>query len=130
MTIQELIAHYCCSPQLISFSSSIAELTRYKLGGVVGSFFSLLLLHNRQVTQRNQIVILEDEEQAKTVYSDLDSLSTENILFFPSSSKESYMFEKTDNSNVLFRTEVLNKIKNNRASFILILIQMLFLKRL
>ena len=120
MTIKELITHYYNSSQLRSFSSSIGDLTRHKLSGVVGSFLSLLLLHNRKLLNRNQIIILESEKKAKALYSDLENLSSEDILFFPSSSKSVYKFKEIENANVLFRTEVLNKIKRNKGGGIII----------
>jgi transcription-repair coupling factor (superfamily II helicase) len=68
--------------------------------------------------QRSHLVLLPDKELAAYFYNDLEALFEEtglpvekkNILFFPSSFKRKGEFERPDRSQILGRTEVLNRL--------------------
>ena len=60
---------------------------------------------------RNHLFILHDKEEAFYFQNDLQSLLPEGeIIIFPASYKKPYVFEETDNANVLMRAEVLTRL--------------------
>src|ERR1051325_628550 len=57
------------------------------------------------------LFIFPGREEAAYFFNDLQHLTAEDrVLFFPSSAKQPYQVEETDNSNVLQRAEVLSEI--------------------
>ena len=61
------------------------------------------------------LFIFPGREEAAYFFNDLQHLiADDNILFFPSSAKQPYQVEETDNSNVLQRAEVLNEILHHQ----------------
>jgi transcription-repair coupling factor (superfamily II helicase) len=78
-----------------------------------------------QILKGNQIFVLPDKETAAYFHNDLESLfgerdleySKRKVLFFPTSYKRPYEIERTDSSNVLLRSEVLNKLHGRRRGF-------------
>ncbi len=75
-----------------------------------------------------QLFIMPEKEQAAYFYNDLENIFGERdmpfdqrrILFFPASSRKAYGTEKTDNSNVVLRAEVLNKISTIGKDLIIV----------
>src|SRR5690606_33103126 len=64
------------------------------------------------VTRKKTILFLiEDKEEALYVTAEMeDLLGKENVLYFPASHLEPYQIEKTQNANLVLRTEVINKL--------------------
>lgn len=61
------------------------------------------------------IFVLNNKEEAAYFYNDLHQLLPEHmVLFFPSSFKQAYQLEETENANVLQRAEVLNALHHNK----------------
>ena len=62
-----------------------------------------------------QVFVLNDKEEAAYFYNDLCTLiDDKQVLYFPSSFKRSAQYETTDNSNVILRAEVLNRLLSNQ----------------
>ncbi|HHN48653.1 MAG TPA: transcription-repair coupling factor [Bacteroidales bacterium] len=101
---------------------------RFTLKGLTGSARALTLtaLFERQNT--NIIAIISDKEKAAYFLNDIESVLEEQelpfhkkkVLFFPTSYRRPYELEKTDNSNVLLRTEVLKRLGNSRRPTIVV----------
>ncbi|HNS16560.1 MAG TPA: transcription-repair coupling factor [Bacteroidales bacterium] len=101
---------------------------RLHVKGLLGSsraFFTTALFHR---LPGNHLFILPDKESAAYFYNDLENLSGEKnsnytkkkVLFFPTSYKRHYQIEDTDNSNLLSRSEVLNRLgTEDRKSMII-----------
>lgn len=88
------------------------------LKGLTGSSRSIISATVFDLARGIHLFILPDRETAAYFFNDLEHLMGESIedfakkkiLFFPTSYKRPYEIEKTDNTNVLLRTEVLNRL--------------------
>jgi len=95
-----------------------SEKHRIHLNGLVGSSASVAAATVHKLVSGIHIVVLNDKESAVYFCNDLENLLGDidedfhrrHVLFFPTSYKKPYEPEKTDNSNVLMRTEVLKRI--------------------
>jgi transcription-repair coupling factor (superfamily II helicase) len=95
-----------------------SEKHRIHLNGLVGSSTSVAAATVHKLVSGIHIVVLNDKESAVYFCNDLENLLGDidedfhkrHVLFFPTSYKKPYEPEKTDNSNVLMRTEVLKRI--------------------
>ncbi len=89
--------------------------TRIQLKGIIGSGISFIAATAHQHVYKTNLFVLADKEEAVYFLNDLENLlGEENVLFFPASYRMPYQHEDIDNSNILLRAEVLNKI--NRPS--------------
>ena len=73
-------------------------------------------------TNQNQpfLIVFESKEIAAFHLNDLELLlPKEAVLFYPGSYRRSYEIEQTDNTNVLLRSEVLNRINSQRKSSVI-----------
>ncbi|MFZ4547250.1 MAG: transcription-repair coupling factor [Bacteroidales bacterium] len=94
------------------------EKHRIHLNGLVGSSASVAAATVHKLVSGIHVVVLNDKESAVYFCNDLENLLGDidedfhkrHVLFFPTSYKKPYESEKTDNSNVLMRTEVLKRI--------------------
>lgn len=87
---------------------------------LVGSARSICTSLVAQQTPGNHLFLLEDKEQAAYFLNDLQEFypDQKNILFYPASYRVPYELEKTDNANVVSRTEVLEKINTGKNLWI------------
>lgn len=78
----------------------------------------------------NQLFILNDKEAAAYFLNDLQAIypNDKRLVFFPASYKVPYQLEKTDNANVVARTEVLEKINSQNNVWIVTYPEALFEK--
>jgi len=101
---------------------------RISLRGLTGSVRSFV---NASVFQKQHVLhlfILQEKEQAAYFYNDLQNIlaekeapaETRKVLFFPTSYKRPYEIEKTDNANVLARTEVLKRINSQSRKLLVV----------
>lgn len=105
-----------------------AEKQRIKLSGLLGSASAITVASVHQAVSGLHLVILNDKESAVYFCNDLENLlgDTEesfhkkDVLFYPTSYKKPYEPEKTDNSNVLMRTEVLKRISTRGKNTIIV----------
>lgn len=88
---------------------------RLRLKGIVGSGASFIAAAAYQNSSKTNLLILADKEEAAYFLNDLENLLGEqNVLFFPASYRMPYQHEDIDNSNILLRAEVLNKINSGK----------------
>lgn len=88
--------------------------TKIHIKGLQGSALAVLAasLPNES---RAQVFVLNDKEEAAYFYNDLCTLlDDKQVLYFPSSFKRSAQYETTDNSNIILRAEVLNRLLSNQ----------------
>lgn len=89
--------------------------------GLSGSSKSFLFAKLSQVSKTPICVILPDKEKASYFYDDLNNIiDNKNILFYPSAYKRSIEYLKTDKTNIVLKTEVLNKIISNKKPYTII----------
>lgn len=97
--------------------------------GLSGSSKSFFTANVFKQTRHNTIFILNDKEAAAYHFNELQEfLGKENVLFYPESYRRPYDIEKTDNNNILLRSEVLNNITSNQVSLIVTYPQALYEK--
>lgn len=88
---------------------------RIRLKGIVGSGSSFIATAAYQNSYKTHLLVLADKEEAAYFLNDLENLlGEENVLFFPASYRMPYQHEDIDNSNILLRAEVLNKINTGK----------------
>jgi transcription-repair coupling factor (superfamily II helicase) len=105
----------------------IAEISHQKSGrlflsSLTGSAFSMLFYAIYQQKKKQHLIILPDKEKAAYVYNDLQKLSQQDEIFqfYPSAYKRSVEYNQIDNTNILLKTEVLNRISSSRKPYVLI----------
>jgi len=101
---------------------------RLKCTGMSGSSPALIIAAVFETTGQHQVVILQDKEKAAYFLNDLENLYAEGskdffqkkILFFPSSFNRQGDYITSDPSNVLMRTEVLNRMRQEDKKVIVV----------
>ena len=89
--------------------------------GLTGSGISLRFANIFKKINKNLLFIFENKEKAAYFLNDFETvLGDRDILYFPSSSKNTNKFDFTDDANILLRTQVLSKINNSSKKFIVV----------
>ncbi|HEN20873.1 MAG TPA: transcription-repair coupling factor, partial [Desulfobacteraceae bacterium] len=90
--------------------------------GLTGSSRSLFLSSLFGSVATTHFVILPEKEDAAYFYNDLVSsvAADEKVFFFPSSYKRSIQFGRTEASNIVLRTEVLNLLAAGKRKCIVV----------
>ena len=89
------------------------------LKGLVGSSLSFVISSIFSKKSTSILFILEDKETAAYHFNDLEKLNN-NVLFYPESYKNPYTTSNTDNSNILLRADVLNKINSKPNNYLVV----------
>lgn len=93
----------------------------HHLNGLTGSSRILYLYPLLTSLKGSHLIILEDRESASYFYNDLITLDgDERCLYFPSSYKRSIQYQKTDEANIITRTQVLKRLNERRAASFII----------
>lgn len=67
------------------------------------------------------LFIIDDKESAHYITSELEELvGEEQVFYFPETHLNPYQIEKTQNANIVLRTEVLNQINNSKKPKIIV----------
>ncbi|MCF8236435.1 MAG: transcription-repair coupling factor [Bacteroidales bacterium] len=123
LDLKDFLQAYKSDPRTQSVLQQIGDpAKRFGIRGLIGSSRSLLAAAVFELASQNHLFILPEKEIAAYFYNDLENLFGEGgadfarkrILFFPTSYKRPYEIEKLDNTNVLLRTEVLNRIGSTK----------------
>lgn len=116
MTKEDILRKYNDSTNnSILISELKGNATRVQLRGIIGSGASFIATAAHQNIYKTNLFILADKEEAAYFLNDLENLlGEENVLFFPASYRMPYEYEEVDNSNILLRAEVLNKINTGK----------------
>jgi len=73
------------------------------------------------IRKKSILFLTDDKEDALYITSELeDLLGKENVLYFPPTHLDPYQIEKTQNANLVLRTEVLNRIHNDKKPRVMI----------
>lgn len=93
--------------------------TNIHLCGLKGSSKAIVCAQTFLKHKNTYVIILSDKEEAAYFYNDLTQLiNDKNVLFFPSSYKRSIQYKQLETSNIVIKTEVLNKISSSKNIFI------------
>jgi len=130
LLLQELISGYKNDAQvadIVQHTQSSGG-SAVHINGLNGSAKAFVIAAVFQQSEKTQCVVMPDKESAAYLFNDLENILGEqdvklfkkNILFFPSSYKYPKNFTKIDNTSVLLRTEVLNKLQKGRKKLIVV----------
>lgn len=123
MNISEFSLLFTKHPVLRKLCKDLESNPEYKglLKGCNGSEPYFFVAHIFNVLKQNLLLILPDADEASDAIDDLTSiLGARYSLLFPSSYKRSIQYEQTDKSNMLLRTETLEKLSNAKNPFIVV----------
>ncbi|MCD0478528.1 transcription-repair coupling factor [Chryseobacterium sp. LC2016-29] len=89
--------------------------------GSAGSSASVFAAELFLTHKKTLLFLVDDKEETLYVNSEMeDLLGKENILYFPATHMEPYQVEKTQNANLVLRTEVLNKINSEKSPKVIV----------
>ncbi|GAA4447762.1 transcription-repair coupling factor [Ravibacter arvi] len=92
-----------------------------QIKGLVGSLDAVLAATVRQSLPKTSLYVMSDREEAAYFVNDLQNLlPSQDILFYPPSSKRPYEYAEVDNVNVLARAEILNKLNLSQDAALMI----------
>ncbi len=90
--------------------------TRLQLSGIVGAQEAFVITGVYLTEPQSNLIIASDKEEAAYLQNNIASLfDKKSVRFFPDSFKRPMYFEELNNSNVLERTETINKITSSNA---------------
>lgn len=79
--------------------------------GLSGSSLSFLSAQIKLLSNAPILILLDDKEETNYLVNELENMfNRDEVLFLPDSYRRPYEIEKTDNANVVLRTEVLNTL--------------------
>ena len=116
--IQRLLESYRDDQRISSIVQSLNQdaPARLQLEGLAGSAESFVLAGTYLSQPRHNLFIATDKETAAYIQNDISSLLDKKaIRFFPDSFKRPMNFERLNNTNVLQRTETINKITSGHS---------------
>ncbi|MFP3832332.1 transcription-repair coupling factor [Chryseobacterium sp. SIMBA_028] len=89
--------------------------------GSAGSSVSVFVAEFFLVQKKHILYLVDDKEDALYANTEMeDLLGKEKVLYFPATHLEPYQVEKTQNANLVLRTEVLNKINSGRSPKVIV----------
>ena len=89
--------------------------------GFAGSVPSILVAELFLTQKKDVLFIIDDKESSNYITSELDEMiGEENVLYFPETHLEPYQVEKTQNANIVLRTEVLNRLNFDKKKKIIV----------
>lgn len=96
--------------------------------GLIGSSKAYIVAACSETIGNHHFIICNDKEHAAYFYNDLENIfeekdldySKKRVLFYPTSYKRPYEPEKTDNTYILSRTEVLQRVSYSERKTIIV----------
>lgn len=111
--LQGLITKFSESPKIKSISEFLKKEKKQRLliNGMVGAQDSFVLAGIHQNISLTNLYIANDKEDAAYFQNTIDNfIEEQSAQFFPDSFKRPMFFEELNSTNILQRTEVINKI--------------------
>ncbi len=106
--------------ELVNYSKREKDF-RIRISNICCSFPSFLVGLMYGKSKSNQFVVLENKEDAAYFYNDIcEFVDEENILFFPPSYTIKRNNYKIDSTDVVLRTEVLNKLSDEDRRYVIV----------
>lgn len=91
------------------------------VSGLSGSMDSMVCAALFKKLERPALIVKRDKEEAAYFLNDMEALiGKKDVLFFPASYRRPYEIEQTDNSNVLLRAEVLNRLSSRKRPALIV----------
>lgn len=94
---------------------------KIQIKGLVGASKTFTVANIFSDLQQSILIIYDDQEEASYALNEFEDLYDKNtVLYFPASHRRAYEIEKTNNANVVLRTEVLNKLSSSKKPRIIV----------
>lgn len=101
--------------------AQLEEHPQISVKGAAGSSVSIFVTELFLSFQKTVLFILDDKEKALYASAELeDFLGKDKVLYFPATHLEPYHTDKTQNANLVLRTEVLNKLTSGRTARVIV----------
>lgn len=101
--------------------NSIPQQDHIHIKGSAGSFSSVLAAEYFITHKKNILFITSDKENTHYTTTEIEEfIGKENVLHFPNSYMEPYQTEKTQNANIVLRTEVINTLHHQHNPKVII----------
>jgi len=101
--------------------SQIDNQPHLSVRGSAGSSASVFAAELFLTHKKTVLFLSDDKEEALYINSEMeDLLGKESVLYFPATHMEPYQVEKTQNANLVLRTEVLNKINSEKSPKVIV----------
>lgn len=114
-------------PQLLKLNfgaeifQQLKEQQHLFIEGAAGSSPSLLVAKYFLTSQKTILYITHDKEEAHYITTEMEELlGEEQVLYFPATHLEPYRIEKTQNANLVLRTEVLNRLNSDQTPKVIV----------
>ncbi len=125
---EKILHYYLNSPKVRKLIDSIEAYSHISCLGLIGSSKAYVVAATSEQSGGHSFVICSDKERAAYFYNDLENIygekdtdySKKRILFYPTSYKRPYEPEKPDNTYILSRTEVLQRITSSERRTIIV----------
>ncbi len=100
---------------------NLDQYSHISVKGFAGSAPSVFTAELFLSQQKTILFLIEDKEEALYITAEMeDLLGKENVLYFPATHLEPYQIEKTQNANLVLRTEVLNKLNSGKKPKVIV----------
>lgn len=97
------------------------EKKKISVKGFAGSSPSIIVAELFLTQKKNIVFLVDDKEESLYITSEMEELlGKEQVLYFPPSYLEPYQIEKTQNANLVLRTEALNRINSDKNPKIIV----------
>ena len=104
--LKEYQNHPCISK--VANHLSLKSNSKIQLKGLVGAQDVILTSQIIHQLKSPHFFVFSDKEEAAYFLNDLENITAQEVLFYPSSYRRPYQIEETDNANILLRLETLN----------------------
>ncbi|WDF55395.1 transcription-repair coupling factor [Mucilaginibacter sp. KACC 22063] len=117
MNIRDILERYKGDSRVQQLAKSLnsGKNPRIQLRGLVGSSDATVAIALWFLQHQHMIFVLPDREEASYFQADLENLTGQEVLLFPSSYRKAFEFTQPDASNVLARAEVLNELNHTSS---------------
>jgi len=101
--------------------SQIPKHQHISVKGSAGSAVSILASELFLTQNKTILYLIDDKEDALYINAEMeDLLGSDNVLYFPATHLEPYQIEKTQNANLVLRTEVINKLNSGKSPKVIV----------
>ena len=122
MTVQSFLEFFKNRNETLEFQALLEnQKSLIKLDQTQHSLLTIQISLLLEKSGENQFLICENKEEAIYYLNDLQQfLGNETCLFYPGSYRRPYDIEETDNANVLFRSETINRLNTRKKPSVVV----------
>jgi transcription-repair coupling factor (superfamily II helicase) len=123
LTAADFLTIYSLDAYLLNLKERLLSQNGLHLSGLKGSMEALTVSAYFKNAQGTQLVIFNDKEDALYFFNDLQQIygfESEEIAYFPTSSKRQFEFESIENANILQRSQLLSRLNAGDKKLIIV----------